>query len=106
MGPDGHTASLFPHTSALQAGEEIAVANYVEKLKAHRVTLTAATINNARNVTFVAAGEDKAETLKSVMEGSYQPELYPSQLIRPHNGTLLWLVDEKAAHLLSESTQG
>jgi 6-phosphogluconolactonase len=106
MGPDGHTASLFPHTTALQAGEQIAVANYVEKFKAHRITLTAATINNARNVVFVAAGEDKAETLKSVMEGSYQPELYPSQLIRPRNGTLLWLVDEKAAHLLSEFKQG
>jgi 6-phosphogluconolactonase len=102
MGPDGHTASLFPHTTALQAGEQIAVANYVEKFKAHRITLTAATINNARNVTFLAAGEDKADTLKNVLEGSYQPDLYPSQLIRPRNGTLLWMVDEAAAHLLAD----
>ena len=101
MGPDGHTASLFPHTAALQAGEQIAVANYVEKFSAHRITLTAATINNARNVTFLAAGADKAEPLKSVLEGSYQPDVYPSQLIRPRNGTLLWLVDEAAARLLT-----
>ena len=106
MGPDGHTASLFPHTTALQAGERIAVANYVEKFKAHRITLTAATINNARNVTFLAAGEDKAETLRNVLEGSYQPDVYPSQLIRPRNGTLLWLVDETAARMLNEFKQG
>lgn len=97
MGPDGHTASLFPHTEALQAGERIVVANYVEKFKANRITLTAATINNARNVTFLVAGADKAEALSHVLEGPYQPELYPSQLIRPANGTLLWMVDEPAA---------
>src|SRR5215216_3361281 len=78
MGPDGHTASLFPHTTALYETAHIAVANYVEKFKAHRITLTAATINNARNVTFVVAGEDKAEALKNVIEGNYQPEIYPS----------------------------
>ena len=105
MGPDGHTASLFPHTAALEAGAQIAVANYVEKFKAHRITLTAATINNARNVTFLAAGADKAETLKTVLEGAYQPREYPSQMIRPSNGTLLWMVDEAAATLLTESRQ-
>ena len=101
MGPDGHTASLFPHTTALKAGEQIAVANYVEKFKAHRITLTAATINNARNIVFLAAGEDKAETLKNVLEGSYQPDVYPSQLINPRNGTLLWMVDDAAVRLLT-----
>lgn len=103
MGPDGHTASLFPGTTALHAGDqEIAVANYVEKFKAHRITLTAATINNARNVTFLVAGPDKADALKEVLEGSYHPDLYPSQLIRPLNGSLLWMIDESAARLLSE----
>jgi 6-phosphogluconolactonase len=53
-------------------------------------------------VTFLAGGQDKAETLRNVLEGSYQPDLYPSQLIRPRNGTLLWLVDEAAARLLGE----
>jgi 6-phosphogluconolactonase len=105
MGPDGHTASLFPHTPAIHNNESIVVANFIEKFNAHRITLTAATINNARNVTFVVAGEDKAEALKNVIEGSYQPELYPSQLIRPRNGTLLWLVDEAAARLLVEQDE-
>src|SRR5262249_23598640 len=105
MGPDGHTASLFPHSAALQAGEKIAVANYVEKFKAWRITLTAATINNARNITFLAAGEDKGETLKNVLEGPYQPDVYPSQLIQPRNGTLLWMVDEAAVRLLGDQNQ-
>ena len=105
MGPDGHTASLFPHTTALTAGDKIAVANYVEKFKTYRITLTAATINNARNVTFLAAGADKAETLKDVLEGPYQPDLYPSQLIQPRNGTLLWMVDEAAARLLADQNR-
>lgn len=102
MGPDGHTASLFPHTPAIHDTENIVVANFVEKFNAHRITFTAATINNARNVTFVVAGEDKAEALKQVIEGSHQPELYPSQIIRPRNGTLLWMADEAAASLLDE----
>ena len=101
MGSDGHTASLFPHTTALHADDRLVVANYVRKLDSHRITLTARTINNARNVTFLAAGEDKAEPLKAVLEGSDQPDTYPSQLIRPLNGSLLWMVDEAAARLLS-----
>ena len=105
MGPDGHTASLFPGTSALNANDRIAVANFVEKLGVHRITLTAATINNARNVTFVVAGEDKADALKAVLEGPHRPETYPSQLIRPRSGTLLWLVDERAASLLADQQQ-
>jgi 6-phosphogluconolactonase len=79
------------------------VANYVEKFKAWRITLTAATINNARNVTFLVAGEDKTETIKNVLEGPYQPDLYPSQLIQPRNGTLLWMVDEAAVRLLDQN---
>ncbi|HSB08298.1 MAG TPA: 6-phosphogluconolactonase [Blastocatellia bacterium] len=106
MGPDGHTASLFPHTPALHAGEhDIVVANYVEKFKAHRITFTTATINNARNVTFLVAGADKADVLKEVIEGRLQPDVYPSQLIRPLNGSLLWMIDEPAARLLSDFKQ-
>ena len=102
MGPDGHTASLFPGTTALHVTDKIVVANYVEKFKAHRITLTAPTINNARNVTFVVAGADKAEALHEVLEGAYQPELYPSQLIHPQQGSLLWMVDEAAAARLTQ----
>jgi 6-phosphogluconolactonase len=101
MGPDGHTASLFPGTSALRETERVVAANFVEKLNANRITLTSTTINNARNVTFLVAGADKAEPLKQVIEGPYQPEVYPSQLIQPNNGRLLWMIDQTAAQLLS-----
>lgn len=97
MGPDGHTASLFPGTTALQIKDRIAVANYVEKFQTYRITLTATAINNAENVIFLVAGEDKAATLKEVLEGERQPEKYPSQLIHPVNGELLWMLDEAAA---------
>jgi 6-phosphogluconolactonase len=101
MGADGHTASLFPRTPALAVSDKVAVANYVQKLHTHRITLTAGTINNARNVTFLVAGEDKAAALKSVIEGPDDTEIYPSQLIRPRSGALVWLVDEAAAGMLS-----
>jgi 6-phosphogluconolactonase len=98
MGADGHTASLFPGTAALHAAEDaVVVANYVEKLQTHRITLTAATINHARAIVFLVSGADKAATLQAVWEGAYQPDLYPSQLIQPTNGTLTWVVDEAAA---------
>jgi 6-phosphogluconolactonase len=102
MGPDGHTASLFPHTTALKNDSDIVVANFVEKFNAYRITLTARTINNARNITFLAGGADKAEVLKQVLEGERNPDLYPSQLINPTKGSLLWLVDEAAAAQLSD----
>ncbi len=100
MGADGHTASLFPGTEALKVEDAIAVANYVEKFKAHRITLTAKTINHARNIIFLVAGEDKAAVLKEVIEGEYQPEKFPSQLIKPVDGNLIWMLDEAAARLL------
>lgn len=102
MGADGHTASLFPGTEALQAKNQIAVANFVEKLNSWRITLTAQTINQARNIIFLVAGEDKAEALKEVLEGEHHPEKYPSQLIQPSNGSLLFMLDEAAANLLTD----
>lgn len=102
MGPDGHTASLFPHTGALQERlMEIAVANHVPSQKdAWRVTLTWPVINNAQNVFFLIQGEDKAEVLHSVLLGPRDPEQYPSQLIWPRSGKLTLLLDSAAASLL------
>jgi 6-phosphogluconolactonase len=101
MGPDGHTASLFPGTAALHVNDRIAVANYIEKFQSWRITLTAGSINNARNIVFLVAGADKAPALKEILEGPRNPELYPSQLIKPSRGELLWMVDEAAAKPLS-----
>jgi 6-phosphogluconolactonase len=98
MGADGHTASLFPGTSALHAeAGQIAVENYVEKLKVTRLTLTAGTINTAKDIVFLVAGADKANALQRVLEGEYLPEIFPSQLIQPKNATLKWMIDESAA---------
>jgi 6-phosphogluconolactonase len=99
MGPDGHTASLFPGTTALCAGG-VAAANYVDKLQSWRITLTADAINRARNVTFLVAGADKAPALKEVLEGPRNPKQYPSQSIMPSHGAILWMIDEAAAKLL------
>ena len=101
MGADGHTASLFPHTPALKVDDRIAVENEIAPLATTRLTLTAATINDARNVTFLVAGAEKAPALSAVLNGPYEPDLYPSQLIRPARGALLWMVDEAAAASLS-----
>lgn len=101
MGDDGHTASLFPYTEALHETEKIAVANFVEKLNDWRFTLTFPTINNARNIMFLVAGKEKAETLRDVLEGELQPEKLPAQNIRPTDGNLFWLIDKNVAELLS-----
>lgn len=100
MGNDGHTASLFPFTKALHEKNKIAVENYVEKLNATRLTLTFPTINNARNIIFLVSGEEKAETLREILEGEFQAEKFPSQNVKPENGNLFWLLDENVAKLL------
>jgi 6-phosphogluconolactonase len=101
MGADGHTASLFPGTSALDVSDRIVVSNYVEKLAANRLTLTVSAINAARNVRFLVSGQDKAPALKAVLEGPPNPRLYPSQLIHPTDGSLLWMTDESAVSELT-----
>ncbi|HVN93153.1 MAG TPA: 6-phosphogluconolactonase [Terracidiphilus sp.] len=100
MGPDGHTASLFPHTDALGVTDRLATANYVEKLDTWRITLTRPVINHARHVFFLIAGPDKAMILNQVMEGPLDPERLPSQFIAPSNGILTLLLDQAAAALL------
>lgn len=101
MGADAHTASLFPETSALEEDNRIVVENYVPKLETFRLTFTYPTINNARNIIFLVAGEDKAEAAREVLEGEYNPEKFPSQKVKCENGKLLFLLDEKAARLIS-----
>jgi 6-phosphogluconolactonase len=104
MGPDGHTASLFPGTKALNESNRLVTSNWVGKFYTHRITMTAPVLNNAACVMFMAGGQDKAQPLKAVLEGPYEPAQLPSQLIRPAHGTLLWLVDQSAASLLDPST--
>ncbi len=102
MGPDGHTASLFPLSGALNQQEKLVTSNWVEKLHTHRITLTAPVLNAAAQVVFLVQGPDKAQALKAVLQGPYEPQTFPSQLIRPSKGSLLWLVDAAAAASLDK----
>lgn len=100
MGPDGHTASLFPGTLETIDPERRCVANYVPKFERWRLTLTLRTINAAREVMITAGGAEKADALRAVLDGPEQPSLYPSQAVRPTDGALYWLVDAAAAATL------
>lgn len=100
MGDDGHTASLFPHTAALSETQRWVVGNFAEAKQTWRITLTAIAINAAQNVMFLVSGIDKAERLRQVLKGPYSPDELPSQLIKPVDGKLIWMVDSPAASLL------
>jgi 6-phosphogluconolactonase len=100
LGPEGHTASLFPGTKALHEERRLVVSNWVGKFYTDRITMTPPVLNNAACVIFLVSGEDKALPLKAVLEGHYEPEQLPAQLIRPSRGRLLWLVDQQATRLL------
>lgn len=104
MGPDGHTASLFPGTAALQEKSRLAVANWVDKLKTHRLTLTLPVLNAARTDLFLVSGIDKAPVVRSVLEENVPGEQYPAKLVQPKNGRLIWLLDRAAASALSGVT--
>jgi 6-phosphogluconolactonase len=101
MGPDAHTASLFPETPALRETSRLVVANWVEKLKAYRITFTLPLINAARRITFLVSGADKAPALHSVLESDAPGEQYPAKLVRPTDGKLIWFVDRAAASQLA-----
>jgi len=98
MGEDGHTASLFPNTSALVSDDQLTVANYVPRMDATRLTLTAPVLNAGREILFLVGGPGKADTLEEVLEGPELPATFPAQLIRPAlpDSRLYWLVDEDA----------
>jgi len=100
MGADGHTASLFPFTEALNEKEAIAVENWVEKFKTFRLTMTFPVIDNAANVMFLIGGAEKAEALREVLKGDFQPDKFPAQKVKLNDGNLLWLADTQAARLL------
>ena len=97
MGPEGHTASLFPHQAALHEQQRLVVPVSVPKPPPDRLTFTPPLLNAARNVLFLVAGSDKADALHAVLEGPYNPDEYPAQIVRPPNGKLTWMVDTAAA---------
>jgi len=103
MGPDGHTASLFPGIEALTERHRLVVSSWIKKFQTSRITLTMPVLNNADAVMFMVAGQDKAEAVATVLEDPPDPLRFPAQSIQPARGDLLWLIDRAAGAGLSES---
>ena len=101
MGPDGHTASLFPGTRAVHETNRLVAAPWVERLQASRITFTPVLLNHARQVTFLISGHAKAQTLYDVLEGPFQPGVLPAQIIGPRAGALTWFLDQEAGGALT-----
>ena len=103
MGPEGHTASIFPGTTPLRETKPVAAA-FVEKLDTYRITFTPPLLTGAAAILFLAAGKDKADRLVTVLEGSpAEPDKYPVQGITARDGDTLWLLDQAAAEKLTDA---
>ena len=100
MGPDGHTASLFPGSEGLNERSRLVIANWVEKFKTHRLSFTFPVLNNAAEVMFLASGPDKTAMAQQVLEGTNTPP-FPAQQVQPTDGKLLWMLDQAAAEKLT-----
>ena len=98
MGPDGHTASLFPHQASLHEQQRLVIhVSNTPKPPPDRLTFTPPILNAAKNVLFLVTGIDKADAVQAVLEGEYQPDEHPAQIVRPTKGELLWMLDREAA---------
>lgn len=97
IGGDGHTASLFPGTAAVREQVRLVVAQYVDKLASWRVTFTPVLLDAAREVLFLAEGAGKATVISEILEGTYQPDVLPSQRVQPAAGQVHWMLDRAAA---------
>jgi 6-phosphogluconolactonase len=106
LGADGHTASLFPGSEALAEDARLVVAPLVAKLGTHRVTVTLPVLNNARTIMFLVSGGQKSEALARALHRGVGSEALPARLVRPRDGTLLWLVDRAAARKLRNASLG
>ncbi len=102
LGADGHTASLFPGSDALHEREHLAVAVWVDKLSAFRITLTPPVFERAAEALFLVSGAGKAAALHAVLRSEHDPDRYPAQIVRPHDGRLLWSADRTAASRLEK----
>lgn len=105
MGPDGHTASLFPGTTAVHELNKRVVANWVPKFNTWRITFTRPVINHAECVLLMVCGQDKANPVREVM-GQGSPDVYPVKYVQPTHGELIWLLDRAAAAQLAASSGG
>lgn len=100
IGPDAHTASLFPGSTALEETSRLVTPVYVDKLESWRLTLTPAALNSAERIMFLVQGEAKSEAVKHVFENPYSPQRWPAQVVQPEDGRVDWFMDEAAASRL------
>jgi 6-phosphogluconolactonase len=100
IGEEGHTASLFPGSAALNEKKLAVCPNYVAQVQMWRMTLTLPVLNAARHIIFVASGTQKADILRQVLKDSNRSSPLPAQMVQPVHGTLAWYVDRAAAQQL------
>jgi 6-phosphogluconolactonase len=100
MGPDAHTASLFPGDPLIGNREDIAAAVFSESQKQWRVTLLPGALLAAKHTVFVVAGADKEEAVRAVFQEEYDPMKYPAQIASHHGRGVTWFLDKAAAALL------
>ncbi len=103
IGEDGHTASLFPGTQALQEQHRLVLTNWAPHLPNHRITFTFPLINAASTVAFLATDESKAEVLRWVLEPKPEEGVLPAAMVRPTRGTVQWFLTEEASRLLKRN---
>jgi 6-phosphogluconolactonase len=101
LGSDGHTASLFPGSAALEERRRWVAAPWIARLRAHRLTLTLPVLDRARAVLFLVAGADKADALAQVLGGGDGEAPLPAARVRPEGGAPRWYVDRDAARAVS-----
>jgi 6-phosphogluconolactonase len=97
LGEDGHTASLFPGSSALNEHNRLVATVYVQRLKAHRLTLTLSVINAAGQILFLVSGQSKAAVAKAILSSDSAAKDYPAARVKPIDGRLTWLMTQDAA---------
>ncbi len=102
MGPEGHTASLFPHQPSLHEEQRLIMPVIVSKPPPPRLTFTPPLLKAASHTLFLVTGTDKADAVQAVLEGDYQPDEYPAQIVRTMRGEVTWMLDAPAAEKLSQ----
>jgi 6-phosphogluconolactonase len=104
MGPEGHTASLFPHQPALHEQLRLVMSVTVPKPPPPRLTFTPPVLNAARHILFLVTGSEKADAIQAVLQGNYQPDEFPAQIVQPPQGEVTWMLDSAAAAKLTHTT--
>ena len=102
LGENGHTASLFPQAEILNEKTRWVKEVFIPEQNMYRISLTAPAINASSQIIFLVSGEKKASILSEVLNGKFQPDRLPAQMIKPADGDLIWIVDKPASLKLSE----